>query len=91
MPESIAGPCKTDIQPIHPVPHSKRAVQGGQRIHVFAGNTAIAPAPDPAQFGSLVGIGMEETQAARGSRGSAGFAALCPSLTTPIKILRRHI
>jgi hypothetical protein len=83
----------TDIhdQPIHRVPHCDCIVQGRQRIHVFAGSMAIVPAPNAAQFGSLVGIGMEETQAARGSRGPAGFAALCPSLTTPIKILRRHV
>lgn len=36
---------------------------------MLAGNMTIAPAPDPAQFGSLVGVGMEKTQAARGGGG----------------------
>lgn len=64
-----------------------RIVQDRQRIHVFAGSMAPVPAPDPTQFGSLVGMGVEKAQAARGGGCPAAFAALGPTLATPIKIL----
>ena len=75
-------------QPIHRAPHRKRIVQGRQRIRVLAGNVAIAPAPDPAQLGSLVGVGVKIAQAALGGSGPAGLAALGFGLTTRVKFLR---
>jgi len=57
------NPARVDIrdQPRYRVAHRDRVVQGRQRIRVFAGSMAIAPAPDAAQFGSLVGVGVKKT------------------------------
>jgi hypothetical protein len=78
-------------QPIHRAPHQKRIVQGRQWIRVFAGGTALAPAPDPAQFGSFVGIGMEKAEAARGGSGPAGLARLRLGLTPMVFFNGRQI
>jgi hypothetical protein len=64
-------------QASHRIPHRLRIVQGRQRIHVFAGSMVLVPAPDPAQFGSLIGIGVEKAQAARGGG--------CPACSIPTR------
>ena len=48
---------------------------------------ALVPCPDPAQLRNLVGMGVEKAQAVRGGGCPAAFAALGPTLATPIKIL----
>jgi hypothetical protein len=90
--DSRVNPAGIEVrdQPSHRVPHRKRIVQGWQRGRVFAEIVALASAPDPAQFGSLVGVGVEKAQAARGGSGPAGLAGLCLGLTTRIKVLVGH-
>lgn len=51
---------------------------------------AITAAPDSAQLRSLVGIGVEKAQAARGGGGLARLAALGLGLTTRVKIPMIH-
>ena len=48
-------------QPSHGIPHCDHVVQGWQVFRVFAGGMAIAPAANPAQFGSLVGDWREKS------------------------------
>ncbi len=52
---------------------------------------SIAPAPDPAQLGSFVGIGVEKAEAARRGGGPAALAALGLGLAARIRIPRRHV
>jgi hypothetical protein len=55
-------------QPGNRVPYGQHIVQSRQRIQVFAGGGALAPAADPAQFGSLVGIGVQSPPAVAAAR-----------------------
>lgn len=51
---------------------------------------AITPAPDSAQLGSLVRIGVKEAETALGSSGQTRFARFGSTLTTGVKILVSH-
>jgi hypothetical protein len=69
-------------QPSHRIPHRQRIVQGRQRIYVLGNERALVPAPNPTQFGSLVGMGVEIAAAARGGGCGTALARLSPSRTS---------
>jgi hypothetical protein len=47
------------------ISHGSRILQFGQGRGVFRGGEVLAPAPDTAEFGGLLGIGVEKTSRPR--------------------------
>jgi hypothetical protein len=76
--------------PFDGITHCVHAVQIGQWIR-SANDTAVLSSADPTEFGSLLGVGMKETESAFACGGPAWLAALGLALTTRTKITRSHL
>jgi hypothetical protein len=56
-----------------------------------ATDAAVLSSADPAQFCSLLGVGVDEAESAFSGGGPTGLAALSLALTTGIRIIRSHL
>jgi hypothetical protein len=52
---------------------------------------ALAPAPNPAKLGSLIGVSVKKAESAFGGCGLAGLARFRRSFAAMILILRCHV